>query len=86
MLNHQHEKEQFKKLFQNERIDRFDTRFKILEAFLSTEDHVTASDLGQLMEKRWEHPGTGIYQRHAETHVPFRFCPGPDLQQWKNKI
>ncbi len=51
MLNHQREKEQFQKLFQNERIDHFDTRFKILEAFLSTEDHVTASELGQLMEE-----------------------------------
>ncbi len=51
MLNHQHEKEQFKKLFENERIDHFDTRFKILEALLSTEDHVTASELGQLMEE-----------------------------------
>ena len=51
MLNHQHEKEQFKKLFENESIDHFDTRFKILEALLSTEDHVTASELGQLMEE-----------------------------------
>ncbi len=54
MLNHQHEKEQFKKLFQNELVDHFDTRFKILEAFLSTEDHVTASELGQLLEEAGE--------------------------------
>jgi Fur family ferric uptake transcriptional regulator len=51
MVNHQREKEQFKKLFQNECIDRFDTRFKILEVFLSTEDHVTVSELGQLLEE-----------------------------------
>ena len=51
MLNHQREKEQFQKLFQNERIDRFDDRFKILETFLSTEDHLTVSELSHLLEE-----------------------------------
>jgi Fur family transcriptional regulator, ferric uptake regulator len=42
---HAQEKEQFKKLFQQERVENFDDRFKVLEAFLSTEKHVTADEL-----------------------------------------
>jgi Fur family ferric uptake transcriptional regulator len=45
---HQQEKEQFKKLFQQEKIDRFEERFRILEAFLQTEQHVTASEVAAL--------------------------------------
>ena len=51
MVNHRREKEQFRKLFQDEHIDNFDARFKILEAFLSTEDHLTVSELSQLLEE-----------------------------------
>jgi Fur family ferric uptake transcriptional regulator len=47
---HRQEKEQFKKLFREERIDQFDDRFKVLEAFLQTEKHVTAADLTREME------------------------------------
>jgi Fur family ferric uptake transcriptional regulator len=43
-LHHQ-EKEHFKKLFQQERLDRFEDRFRILEVFLQTESHVTVDDL-----------------------------------------
>jgi len=42
---HAQEKEQFKKLFQQERVENFDDRFKVLEAFLSTEKHMTADEL-----------------------------------------
>lgn len=49
---HAQEKEQFKKLFEQERIENFDDRFKVLEAFLSTEKHVTADELaGRLNAK-----------------------------------
>lgn len=47
---HRQEKEQFKKLFKEERIDQFDDRFKVLEAFLQTEQHVTAAGLAARME------------------------------------
>ncbi len=49
---HNQEQEQFKKLFQAENIDRFEDRLAILEAFLSTEKHVTAEDVMGLLEKR----------------------------------
>ena len=49
---HKQEKEQFKKLFQQEQIDRFEDRFRILEGFLNTERHVTVSGLSRLLEEQ----------------------------------
>lgn len=42
---HRQEKKQFKKLFQQEHIDRIEDRFHVLEIFLNTEAHVTADEL-----------------------------------------
>jgi len=51
---HIQEKEQCKKLFKQERIDRFEDRFKVLEVFLQTEKHVSVNDLvAQLAENGW---------------------------------
>jgi Fur family ferric uptake transcriptional regulator len=47
---HRQEKEQFKKLFQKEHIDRFEDRYQILEIFLTTEHHVTAEEMTQLLK------------------------------------
>ena len=52
---HAREKEQFKKLFKQENIDDFEDRFKVLEAFLQTEKHVTVEDLVKLLEKNGWH-------------------------------
>ena len=52
---HIQEKQQFKKLFKQERIDHFEERFKVLETFLQTEKHVTVEEVIQLVEKNgWE--------------------------------
>ncbi|MBW2335240.1 MAG: transcriptional repressor [Deltaproteobacteria bacterium] len=52
---HIQEKQQFKKLFKQEHIDNFEARFKVLEAFLQTEKHVTVEEVVQLLEKNgWE--------------------------------
>ena len=48
---HKQEKEQFKKLFTQEHIDRFEERFKILEAFLKTEQHVTEAELRECLQR-----------------------------------
>ena len=48
---HLKEKEQFKKLFQQEYIDSFEDRFAILEVFLQTEKHVTVDELVRQLEK-----------------------------------
>lgn len=47
---HSQEKEQFKKLFQKEHIDRFEDRYQILEIFLTTEHHVTVGEMTQLLK------------------------------------
>ena len=46
---HAREKEQFRKLFRQERDENFDDRFNVLEAFLSTENHITAEELHALL-------------------------------------
>jgi Fur family transcriptional regulator, ferric uptake regulator len=48
---HHKEKEQFKKLFEQEKVDRFEDRFNILEIFLKYESHLTVSELDQLLRK-----------------------------------
>ena len=50
-LKHQQEKEQFKKLFAEEQIDRFDERFIVLETFLNTEKHVTVDELDGMLQE-----------------------------------
>jgi Fur family ferric uptake transcriptional regulator len=42
---HKQEKEQFIKLFQQDRIDRFEDRLAVLEVFLGTENHITVEEL-----------------------------------------
>ena len=50
---HSHERQQFEKLFKQEKIDRFDDRFKVMETFLQIEDHVTVDFLqSELKEKK----------------------------------
>ena len=47
---HIQEKQQFKKLFKQEQIDDFEDRYKVLEAFLQTEKHVSANELVERLE------------------------------------
>lgn len=48
---HSQEKEQFKKLFKQENIDRFEDSLKVLDVFLETERHVTANELMHLLQE-----------------------------------
>jgi Fur family ferric uptake transcriptional regulator len=48
---HTQEKEQFVKLFKQDRIDRFNDRLAVVEVFLRTEHHVTADDLTDLVNR-----------------------------------
>lgn len=48
---HHQEKTHFKKLFQQEDIDRFEDRFRILEVFLQTEKHVTLDEFLELLRQ-----------------------------------
>jgi Fur family ferric uptake transcriptional regulator len=49
---HKQEKEQFIKLFKQDRIDRFKDRLVVLEVFLRTEHHVTAQELAALVNEQ----------------------------------
>jgi len=49
---HKQEKEQFKKLFMQDRIGRFDDRLTVLEVFLQTEHHVTVQELVALVHQQ----------------------------------
>lgn len=48
---HRQEKKQFENLFRQEQIDRLEDRFKVLEAFLQTEAHVTDKELLNILEE-----------------------------------
>ena len=48
---HRQEKEQLKKLFQQEYIDRFEDRYTVLEAFLQIEGHITTAELEKVLEE-----------------------------------
>jgi Fur family ferric uptake transcriptional regulator len=49
---HSYERKQFEKLFKQEKIDRFDDRFKILETFLQEEQHISSPDLASTLKKK----------------------------------
>ena len=46
---HSKEKQQFRDLFLQEQIDRFEDRYRILDVFLQTEHHVTIDELVQVL-------------------------------------
>jgi len=46
---HKQEKKQFEKLFKQGNIDNFEDRFKVLDTFLKTENHVTSAELTQML-------------------------------------
>lgn len=48
---HKQEKEQFIKLFEKDRIDRFEDRLAVLEIFLRLEHHVTVQELSALVRQ-----------------------------------
>ncbi len=48
---HRIEKEQFKKLLEHQNIEDIEDRFKVLEIFLQTEEHITASEFIELVNK-----------------------------------
>ncbi|MFO7964694.1 MAG: transcriptional repressor [Desulfobacterales bacterium] len=48
---HKREKEQFRTLFQQEKVDRINDRFTILDVFLQTENHLTIEELEQILKE-----------------------------------
>ena len=51
---HDNEKAQFKKLFKQQGLDQFNNRFKVLEMFLKTDEHITSKDLTEQLNQEGE--------------------------------
>ncbi|MCG8618672.1 MAG: FeoA domain-containing protein [Desulfobacterales bacterium] len=52
MINsHEQEKKQFRRLFRQQGVDRFEERFQVLEAFLKLEHHVSLDDIVRQLVK-----------------------------------
>lgn len=49
---HQQEKEQFKQLFHQEKLDNFEDRFRILDIFLQIENHVSLEEFIEALKER----------------------------------
>nr|CBX27828.1 hypothetical protein N47_C18860 [uncultured Desulfobacterium sp.] len=49
---HNQEKKQFEKLFKDGNIDNFEDRFKVLDTFLQTENHLTYAELTQMLNDK----------------------------------
>ncbi len=52
---HNQEKEQFIKLFKQDKVDFFEDRFKVLEVFLQNEQHLAAEELTSLLDQKGNH-------------------------------
>ncbi|MBU0971360.1 MAG: FeoA domain-containing protein [Proteobacteria bacterium] len=75
MINrHEQEKKQFKRLFQQQGVDKFDDRFKVLEAFLKLEHHVTHADILRQLREDGIHLDPGFVTSSMEHLCRFGFA------------
>ncbi|MCK7509675.1 MAG: hypothetical protein MZV70_40290 [Desulfobacterales bacterium] len=84
---HAQEKEQFKKLFQQERVENFEDRFKVLEAFLVDRK---ARDRRRTGRAAWTAAGrdalAGFRPGHAQDAEPSGLCPPEPLRQRRGPL
>lgn len=71
---HSYERRQFEKLFKQEKIDRFDDRFKMLEVFLQTEKHVTVNKLFSILKDKKLNLSVEFIEETLELMVRFGFA------------
>jgi Fur family ferric uptake transcriptional regulator len=76
---HEQEKKQFKRLFQQQGVDRFDERFQVLEAFLKLEHHVTKTDISRQLENDGIHLDDGFVVSSMEHLCRFGFASRVDF-------
>ncbi len=74
--SHRQEKEQFKRLFKQEHIDNFENRFKVLDAFLKTERHVTARELEEMLRESGHSLTLGFIEETLDLIRGFGFAHG----------
>jgi len=71
---HRHEKEQFIKLFKQDRIGRFKERLTVVKAFLHTEHHLTAEELTDLVQKKGHNFDAGFVEETMELMCRYGFA------------
>lgn len=71
---HLYERRQFEKLFKEEKIDRFEDRFKVLEAFLQKEAHVSAAELTAVLNDQRIPLSPGFVEDTLELMCRFGFA------------
>jgi Fur family ferric uptake transcriptional regulator len=71
---HKREKEQLKKLFRQERIDRFEDRINILDIFLKTERHLTDAEMTQLLQEGGKKLGADFVRDTLDLMCRFGFA------------
>ncbi|MCP3954295.1 MAG: Fur family transcriptional regulator [Desulfobacterales bacterium] len=71
---HSQEKEQFKELFAHADVDNFEDRYRILEVFLQGEDHITAAELADRLEKSGNRFSTDFIQDTLRLMCRFGFA------------
>jgi Fur family ferric uptake transcriptional regulator len=71
---HKQEKEQFIKLFKQDRIDRFEDRLAVLEIFLRTEHHVTVAELTALLKENGAHLAEEFVRETIELMCQYGFA------------
>ncbi len=76
---HDNEKKQFQKLFKQQNIDKYNERFKILEVFLSTENHITAEELENLLKKNSANFDKGFIENTLELMCRYGFAQSKEF-------
>ena len=71
---HRQENEQFKKLFDQEHTDNVEDRFKILETFLQTEQHVTSAELVQILNDKGHQLEPGLVRETLKLMCRYGFA------------
>ncbi len=76
---HEQEKKQFRRLFRQQGVDRFDERFQVLEAFLKLEHHVTRTDISRQLKDDGIHLDDGFVTSSMEHLCRFGFASRVDF-------
>ena len=78
---HEQEKKQFRRLFKQQGVDQFDLRFKVLEAFLKLEHHVTVREVMDQLLKDGVSLDPDFVMNSMELLCRFGFAIRNDFQE-----
>ncbi|MCG8635706.1 MAG: FeoA domain-containing protein [Desulfobacterales bacterium] len=82
MINrHEQEKKQFRRLFQQQGVDRFEERFQVLEAFLKLEHHVSLEEISNQLKADGIGVDDEFLSRSMEQLCRFGFASRVEFEQ-----